>query len=576
MRTLFLHPDDSPLDGPWAAQRWDLIVDLGKSYAFSEQRWSREKQCRVVRTESFRNGLADARAVREILGVLRGWLIDEEGIDWWKLTSLHLAPELFSVLTLRRMAEEMKPDGELWATRRRMPVGVLEKILGCAISSFSDDARASVMRRVQHYAGMARRFSVPQLTEIFLDKYDPAYRWRSRFAGGRKRKDQPVVLVPSAYGNVSRMAAAYAGLLPDQQFLMVATRQSAKQFAVPVNMEVRDLAVYATAEPSKETVPLLRSWSQAKAELRSSPELKVLFDAGGADAVSSWIGNGLAARNAWRTVLEDEPVSGVLCGDDSNFYTRLPVLLAAVRKLPTVDFHHGAIDGRYVLKDLPCDVYLAKNEMERDYLVRVCELPGDQVVCAAPDGAMAAAATAIGSAIVLFSEPYEVAELRAEEVYGEILPPLCELARRHSRKVIVKLHPFESRAQLLKLIQSVLASQDLSCVSVVEGPLTGELLEQAWFGITVESTTVIDCLKRGICCFFCAWMSLSPYEYGRQYARWGLGAPLQNANEICEIPDRIKTLAEHLPDPRSLARPADPAMLQSWLTSRPVSVRSAS
>ena len=119
-------------------------------------------------------------------------------------------------------------------------------------------------------------------------------------------------------------------------------------------------------------------------DLRSSTELAVLWQAGVLGRFPGWLRDGLGARNAWREVLEREPVCGVLCGDDSNIYTRLPVLLAARRRIATVDFHHGAFDGRYLLKDLPCDVYLAKNEMERDYLLRVCGLTPDKVVIGSP------------------------------------------------------------------------------------------------------------------------------------------------------------------------------------------------
>ena len=64
-----------------------------------------------------------------------------------------------------------------------------------------------------------------------------------------------------------------------------------------------------------------------------SPELRVLVQAGVLDPFPGWIRDGLSARDAWREVLEREPVGGVLCGDDSNLYTRLPVLLAVRRKI---------------------------------------------------------------------------------------------------------------------------------------------------------------------------------------------------------------------------------------------------
>ncbi len=39
MRVLLLHPEDFPQRGPWSAQRWDLIVDLGRSSPASAAAW---------------------------------------------------------------------------------------------------------------------------------------------------------------------------------------------------------------------------------------------------------------------------------------------------------------------------------------------------------------------------------------------------------------------------------------------------------------------------------------------------------------------------------------------------------
>jgi hypothetical protein len=140
-----------------------------------------------------------------------------------------------------------------------------------------------------------------------------------------------------------------------------------------------------------------------------------------------WFQSGLRVRNARRKVIESEPLCGVLCGDDSNMYTRLPVMLAARRGISTADFHHGAIDGRYLLKELPCDTYLAKNEMEREYLLCVCGLPPERVALGAPAPAPSDSPQNDGpwdlARLVLFSEPYENFGLRAEEVYRELLPP---------------------------------------------------------------------------------------------------------------------------------------------------------
>ncbi len=353
MRVLLLHPEDSPRRGPWSRQRWDLVVDLGKSSRYSEEEWTQQYRCPVLRADSFRLGVADAKQVREIFSSFRGQLIDEEGIDWWDLTSLLVAPEALDLVAYLRIAREIGVGAEPWSTRPGWPANAFT-ICWDDQYGFLGTPACRAPRRVQGIMrDSCRDFRVAKVKEIFLDKYDASYRWRSRFTSKPKSCTDPVVLVPSAYGNVSRTAAAYARSLPQQSFLMVATRQSAKEFDPPSNVAVRDLAAYAQRDfPSAEIASLLERWTNVRASIDSSPELTVLSNAGVLDSLPTWLRDGLCARDAWREVIEREPVTGVLCGDDSNLYTRLPVLLAARRKLPTVDFHHGAFDGRYLLKDL--------------------------------------------------------------------------------------------------------------------------------------------------------------------------------------------------------------------------------
>jgi len=507
-------------------------------------------------------------------------LVDEEGIDWWELISLLWAPDALSVLMLQRVAAQFKPAADLWATRESGSVSLLAKLLASPVRSFEGTLLERWAARTMRYAGLARRLSAVQVKEIFLDKYDAGFRLRSRFAASQERCSDPVILLPSAYGNVSSMAAAYAKLLPRQAFLLVATRQSARRFAPPGNVEVRDLAAYGRSDArTDEFGSLAERWERLKGALQDVPELRVLSEAGVFDPFRAWLRDGLRARDAWREVLEREPVSGVLCGDDSNRYTRLPVLLAARRRLPTVDFHHGAFDGRYALKDLPCDVYLAKNEMEREYLLRVCALPEERVVIGAPAHEFIPRAEERSpggeTSAILFSEPYEIAGMRAEEVYRELLPQLCRVVREYNRRLIVKLHPFENRAQRCAVLQKILDREDGKLVSVVDGPLTARLLSQTWFGITVESTSVMDCVQNGVTCFLCGWLALSPYEYVEQYTRFGVGEVLERAEAISGIPGRLGELSDrHLPR-SSRAVVADPAMLRRWLTSADVA-RSAS
>ena len=578
MRVLLLHPQDSPFHGPWAAQHWDLVVDLGRSSTNTAQIWQEHLKCRVLRSEPFRLGMEDAKGIRKIFGVAKGRLIDEEGIDWWDITSLIIVPEAQLVLVVQRIAREIKRAAEVWTTRPGWASELLASLLHLPLMFFESTGRNRLTRRLRHYVTLLHRFRLSQIKEIALDKYDADFRWRSRIAVKKWDSTHPFVLVPTAYTNVSRMAAAYAQLLPEHRFLFVATRQSAKSFEVPFNVQIGELAAYAGLDPpTAETASILERWQMLLPELRQITEFNALARAKVLDRFIPWFRDCLLARNAWRRVLDQELVDGVLCGDDSNVYTRLPVLLAKRRGIPTVDFHHGALDGRYFLKDLPCDTYLAKNEMERDYLVRLCELPPGRVVIGAPprrESTKTAERENERTSAIFFSEPYEAGEMHAEEVYRELVPPLVALAQRNGRSLIIKLHPFESRSQREKLVREVIGSANHEFVEVIDGPLTPELMSRAWFGITVESTTVIDCLQNGVQCFLCGWLSLSPYEYGKQYARFGIGELLHDVQQVSEIPSRLQDLRAHPKTRLDLSPTIEPDTLRRLLTSRtPVGAR---
>src|SRR5262249_46741213 len=129
---------------------------------------------------------------------------------------------------------------------------------------------------------------------------------------------------------------------------------------------------------------LHQRWNQLKLDLCAAEDFRAIGQTGAFDSFQSWLTKTLQIRDRWRQVFDQERVMGVFCGDDSNPYTRLPVLQAANRNIPTVDFHHGALDGAYLHKDLSCDLYLAKTDMEWDYLVRICEVPADGIEIGAP------------------------------------------------------------------------------------------------------------------------------------------------------------------------------------------------
>jgi hypothetical protein len=348
-------------------------------------------------------------------------------------------------------------------------------------------------------------------------------------------------------------------MLPEQRFLLVATRRSGTLFEPSPNVTLAGLEGYAVGRESKaEYEALVLKWEALRKELRAVPEFAVLFRAGVLDKFPYHLRNGLAARNAWQRVLTDEQVVAVMCGDDSNPYTRLPVDLARKQGIRTVDFHHGAMDGRFLMKELPSDLYLAKSEMERDYLVRVCDLPAERVALGAPAATAnreAGRRGAVAPSVAFFSEPYEVSGGRPEEIYRELMPILCRVAAENGKDVIIKLHPFESPAERLRILDRVLSAAERSRVRIESGPLSDNLLEQIWFGMTVESTTVMDCTERGVPCFLCEWLGGSRFGYVAQYARFGVGRLLHSAAEVAEIPKILALSTEPVKWKTGAARP---------------------
>ena len=423
--------------------------------------------------------MEDFDLIRKLLRTGRNQLVDELGLDWWDLISVFIYAELGESVLLGRLAEHLDKTSELYTTRHGWPANGVALLLNCPLLTFPGSSRPS---RLYHYGGILRGFSLGRLTEMFLDKYDPRYRWRTQFAARPRGSQAPVVLLPSAYTNVSRMAAAYASVLPEQSFLVVATRRSGTQFDPAPNLACADLAAYVGGpKPKQEYLEILRKWRNLEPSLKLSPEMGLLFRAGRMEKFPNHFRDGLAVRNAWRNVFSQEHVAAVMCGDDSNPFTRLPVLLARQQGVPTLDFHHGALDGRFLMKELSSDLYLAKGEMERDYLLRICGLPPERVTVAGPPRRSMPAhrqGSDEAAPIWFFSEPYESGGSRTEEIYRELLPPLAGLAREFGRKLVIKLHPFESLSDRTALVANVLPPEDAALVEVVEGPFHLSWLER--------------------------------------------------------------------------------------------------
>ena len=545
MKVLLLHPADVFEDFAAVCQ-WDLVVDLGHAPASSYELWGGVAGCRVISLYQFEQGTEDLYSTRGLLQAGMGRMVDDCGIDWWDVLSLMIAADLQDILLACRVAKEVPVGAEIFMSRPGPVADALQAILGRTIVNL-DSIAGPVIRRLVGYRNTLRRLDWGQLKQVLQDKFDRKHSIRRRLARRVEGSELPVVLLPSAYINVSRTAVAYASMLPEQRFLLMLLRKSAQLAQLPPNVISRSLDAYFTPVNRGEIDALLGLWTGLKAHLVATvAEFSVAGKAGILERIPGLLGWGIALRDAWKHLFELENVAGCVCADDSNPYTRIPLILAEQNSLPTLACHHGALDARMAMKTQHGDFYLAKGEMERDFLVRVCRVAREKVLIGAPSHARrpfspGAARSTERQRLVFFTEPYQSAAWRPAEIYRDLLPRLVSLAQTCGLKLIFKVHPFESVKSLRLWLRKYLPNEIERDVDVIGGPATPEMWQNMRFAMTVQSTIALECAMRGIPVFLCAWLRDPYLGYIDQFARYGVGKVLQSADDMMRVPELLET-----------------------------------
>jgi hypothetical protein len=537
MRCLLLHPEDDPLNSAWHGHAWDRIIDLGISGPTAYSEWERALGYKIEPYPSLNGG--DLARLRSMFGFGCGRLIDRHGLDWWDLLSTRWLDQFEQVALLSRLLATLIKDDLIFVSSNGAHTRLLHALAPGRVHTIDTGRRS----RPWHRLSKLSRLRLGQTLEIIGDKYDGSYRLRRILALRKARHSTaPLVLLPSAYGNASRTELAYAGLLPDIDFLLVTTRRSGDVAAVPENVSRARLAAYAVPGPDEtELRSLLRSWEELRMDLNGCPELAVLRDAGCFDTLPAYLRQGLAIRDCWINLFDTEPVAAVLSADEKNPYTRIPVLLAQQRGFPAIACHHGSLDGRYLFSDIAADSFLAKSRMESEYLVDICRVMEDRVLVAPPPTKATPAGSGRKSRIVFFSEPYEASNCRAHDAYREILPRLARIAATHSCELVLKLHPFESLRERKRLVKATVTGAEGDVIQFVTGPLTPGLMQAIWFSVTVSSSAAVDCAMQEIPSFLCTWLDRYGYGYAEQYAKFGFAQELNSPQQITEIPDLLRT-----------------------------------
>ena len=568
MRVLLLHSDDVPWRGPWADARWDGVIDLAFAGSDTYVEWIARCGSPVRSIHEFAEDVESYAWIREALDPGRNQLVDRMGLDWWEILAVLNHHELQALYLLQRLRGEMGNDVEYYATRPSIFTELLASMLGSGIPTYYP--RRSRVQSFLRSVKAARKLRPAQIIEIAFDKWDSSYLLRRHVAKARREKShQPLVLLPSAYSNVTRLLLAYAADLPERNFLLAATRSSGLASNLPANVMATSLAAYAQPRSlsHEEAHELVGKWFWFERNtIAQSEALRHASQAGIWRSFPEQLERGIRLRNAWYELMKREPVTAVLCADDLNCYTRLPLLLARCMGLNGVYCCHGALDGGALFKRPCADRYLVKGEMEKDYLLRYSEVDGDQVEIGAPSSYIGEGRTtkeAGAGDIVFFSQPYEVLGGRTSEIYREVLPSLCGVARRRGRKLLLKLHPFESAKDRKRVLTAILPQADLALVRVVAQASLEEVLRNAWCGVGVDSSVAVECAMSGVPYFLCSWLDWSGFGYSRQLARYGAGRPLHAKKDLEVIPDLITIGAE--PSPGRLWKTIHPELLDEIL-----------
>jgi hypothetical protein len=393
---------------------------------------------------------------------------------------------------------------------------------------------------MRHYHEVFSHLDTAEFAQVLADKFDSDHSIRRRFARRTRPTGMPVILLPSAYLNVSRVALSYAEQLPVHHFLLVHARNNAKVPALPPNVRSASLSSYFVPSDKLETASLLDSWHGLTKHLVYGAEVFNMADAMGLlgrfPALLRW---GLALRDAWSQVFESENVTACFCADDSNPPSSIPLIMARKRGLPVLACHHGALDYQMAIKTNHADVYLAKSEMERDYLRRICRLAPEKIVVAPPMSSKPPHVLRHSARwLVFFTEPYASSGWRSDEVYRDLLPRLCTLAQTCGLKLVFKLHPFESIKRHRKMLRRLVPQYERQ-IEVIAGPPSDQLWGDTRFALTVQSSTAVECRALGIPVFLCAWLRDSWAGYLQQYARFSVGHVLESPDQISEIPELL-------------------------------------
>ena len=140
-----------------------------------------------------------------------------------------------------------------------------------------------------------------QMSQAFQDKFDREHLVRRRLALRRTQLEISGCVVTVSVRNVSRTAASYAALLPNEKFLLVYARNSARLKNLPSNIHTTSLDPDSATLTAGKPQALTQAWESLKARLiAGAPEYSAADATGLFDRIPGLMRWGIAVRDAWK------------------------------------------------------------------------------------------------------------------------------------------------------------------------------------------------------------------------------------------------------------------------------------
>ena len=119
------------------------------------------------------------------------------------------------------------------------------------------------------------------------------------------------------------------------------------------------------------------------------------------------------------------------------------------------------------------------------------------------------------------------------------------------------------------MAEGVLSSTQRGLLRVLDGHLQQNLLNRAWFGVTITSTAAVDCALSDIPIFLCRWLDFTYSGYSDQFMKFGAAQKLSAAEEIRDIPHLLASYSR--PNLSDFSEPVERDRLRELLSGTAIS-----